>query len=530
MPVVSGFALRRVPGLGTQEGVSEAPEPGRNEKEILVKIRASKQDERPLSVVVIGASGDLARRKIIPALFALYSQGQLPKDFHVFGLARTPMDHQAFRERLSEHLTCRYTPGESCASAMSGFLDRCHYCAGQYGDVNAYLDLYQLMQSVQGTRANKIFYMAIPPDVFADVGRALGDAGLVECGSAEPWSRVVIEKPFGLDRASSDRLVEEMRAVFSEEATFRIDHYLGKEVVQNLMVLRFANSIFEPLWNCRYVSGVRITWREPIGVGQRGGYFDNFGIIRDVMQNHLLQILALLTMEQPQRFDAGAIRDQKVRLLRCVSAPTTRDAVVGQYVGVSGVSEHRSYLEEPGVPEGSRTPTYASVLLRIANPRWRGVPFLIEAGKALDRHINEVRVCFHPPERQFWRAVPGGLTPNELIIRIQPNEAIQLSITNKVPGLELALRPTTLNLYYQDAYQTLIPDAYECLLLDVVEGDRSLFIREDELRAAWDVFTPLLHELERDAVRPEPYAFGTEGPEGRRRLELGMSDAIGEES
>lgn len=507
--------------MGTEEGTVRRRAQERKEERSFVTSRPM-QTERPLAVIVVGASGDLARRKIVPALFSLYCQGRLPPEFHVFGLARTPMDHGIFRERLAENLACRYAPGETCGDRMNEFLNRCYYCAGQYGDANTYLDLYQLIRSVQDGSANKVFYMAIPPDVFAEVGRALGDAGLVDCGSANPWSRVVIEKPFGRDRESSDRLVEEMRQVFSEEATFRIDHYLGKEIVQNLMVLRFANSIFEPLWNCRYISGVRIAWSEPIGVGTRGGYFDNFGIIRDVMQNHLLQILALLTMEQPQRLDAGAIRDAKVRLLRCVVPPSSKDAVVGQYVRPQGVSSKASYVEEPGVSSTSVTPTYAAVLLHIANPRWRGVPFFIEAGKALDRHINEVRVCFHPPPEGFWNAGSGIPAPNELIIRIQPDEAIELSITNKVPGLELNLCPTRLNLRYQDAYRALIPEAYECLLLDVMEGDRSLFIREDELRAAWDIFTPLLHELERDRVQPSPYDFGSSGPDARGRLEQRM--------
>ena len=471
----------------------------------------------PMAIVVIGASGDLAGRKIVPALFSLYCQGQLPRDFCVFGLARTAMDHAAFRVRLAEHLTCRYSPAESCADRMSEFLGRCYYSAGQYGSPNAYLDLYAAMRELQGARANRLFYMAVPPGVFMDVSRALGDSGLVECGDDEPWSRAVIEKPFGRDRATSDQMVREMHEVFTEDTTYRIDHYLGKEVVQNLMVLRFANAIFEPLWNRRHVKSVRLTWREPGGVGQRGGYFDGFGIIRDVMQNHLLQILALLTMERPRELAANAVKDEKVRLLRCIPPLTVDDVVVGQYAAERD-GRHAAYVAEPGVTASSRTPTYAAAMLRILDPRWEGVPFFVEAGKALDRAISEVRILFHDTASAFWSNGTGAVEPNELVIRIQPDEAIELKIMSKVPGLELSVRPTSLNLRYQDAFQTPIPDAYECLLLDVIGGDRSLFIRADELAAAWDIFTPVLHALDEGCVTPELYEFGGNGPESATRL------------
>jgi glucose-6-phosphate 1-dehydrogenase len=326
----------------------------------------------------------------------------------------------------------------------------------------------------------------------------------------------VVEKPFGRDRRSSDRLVDDMHKVFGEEATYRIDHYLGKEIVQNLMVLRFANLVFEPLWNRKYIESVSITWKEPAGVEGRGGYFDGFGIVRDVMQNHLLQIMALLAMEQPRRFDAQAVRDEKVRLLQAVAPLTLEQIAVGQY-GASASGRQCAYVEEPMVAADSRTPTYATAVLRISNDRWQGVPFVLEAGKALDQRVNEVRVRFRPVAANLFGPSLGTMAPNELVIRIQPDEAIDLRIMNKAPGLDMVLQQTRLNLRYQAAFDATIPDAYECLLLDVIQGDRSLFIRADELAAAWDIFTPVLAALEERAVQPERYPFGSAGPAAARR-------------
>lgn len=467
----------------------------------------------PLGIVIVGASGDLAQRKIIPALFALYCQGYLPADFHVYGMARSPMSHEQFRARIAEHLTCRYSPGESCAEKTAEFLRRCYYSAGKYGAVDTYLDLFQLMSGIEGRAdANRLFYMAVPPTVFLEVARALGNSGMVACGSRKEWSRVVIEKPFGRDRASSDYLVQEMNRVFAEESTFRIDHYLGKEIVQNLMVLRFANLVFDPIWNRNYVESIRISWKESMGVGNRGGYFDEFGIVRDVMQNHLLQILALLTMEKPAGYSAGAVRDEKVRLLRCIPPVLMDEMFVGQYAGSErgGVA----YTREPGVPADSLTPTYASAVLHIRNARWDGVPVYIEAGKGVEQRINEVRMRFRSLPDNIFGAAMGGVTSNEMIIRIQPDEAITLRIMNKAPGLDLVLQQTELNLRYQTAFTETIPDAYECLLLDVIQGDRNLFIRADELAAAWDIFTPVLKRIEEEKVKPALYPFGSTGPEG----------------
>ncbi len=467
----------------------------------------------PLDIVVLGASGDLARNKIYPALFALHSQGFLPEDFHVFGFARSPFSHAEFRERIRPTLTCRYVPGAACADRMQSFLSRCHYRAGPYGEPESFLDLFRLMQGCRqnAAPARRMYYLATPPQVFVEAARSLGSAGLVQCGENRDGSRLVVEKPFGHDRASFDRLNLALTEVFDESQIYRIDHYLGKEAVQNLLTLRFANHVFEPLWNRNHIEHVHVDWAEDVGIGGRTGYYDQYGIVRDVVQNHLLQVLALTAMERPAAIGPQAIRAAKLDVLRAIPPPTRRDMRLGQYAAgrVQGRPQ-RGYREEEGVPAQSRTPTYAAVALRIDNERWRDVPFLITAGKALGRRVSEVRVRFRPVSDNLFRAALDPLPRNELVLRIQPNEAIRLHMINKKPGLRTELVETELDLKYSDRFSAAIPEAYERLLLDVIQGDKSLFIHADELAAAWDIFTPVLHAVEREAAPPEPYPFGTE--------------------
>jgi len=470
----------------------------------------------PLSIVVVGASGDLARRKIFPALFALYCQGHLPRDFNIFGFARSTYTNDEFRNRVREKLTCRYVPGESCEDRMTEFLARCFYAGGRYASGNSFLDLFQVMQKTENTReTNRFFYLAIPPSIFMDVARAIGDAGLVSCGTKTPWSRVVIEKPFGRDRKSSDTLTAALANVFTEEQTYRIDHYLGKEAIQNLMVLRFANLIFDPIWNRDYIDRVCINWKEDIGVEGRGGYFDQYGIVRDVVQNHLLQILALVAMDRPASAGARHVRDEKIKVLQSIAPLTPDNILIGQYgPGKHGSGNHPGYTEDESVPPDSLTPTYAAAVLHVNNDRWRNVPFIVRAGKALDSRLNEVRVHFREAPGNIFAEAPGENLPNEFVVRIQPDEALYLGITNKKPGLAPALAHEELNLRYKAAFDNPIPDAYECLLLDVMDGDKSLFIRSDELAAAWDIFTPVLHEIEERRIAPETYPFGSREPAG----------------
>jgi len=473
-----------------------------------------------LSVVVVGASGDLARKKIIPAFFALYCQGFLPPAFNLFGFSRTPFTHEEFRNRIKENLTCRYVPNESCEARMDEFLAHCFYAPGDYTSKDAFLDLYEVMKDVEKQHdTDRLFYLAVPPAIFVDVARTLANAGFVRCGSSKPWSRVVVEKPFGEDRQSSDRLGEALAKVFVEEQTYRIDHYLGKEVVQNLMILRFANLIFEPVWNATFIRNVQITWKEEIGVEGRGGYFDHYGIIRDVMQNHLTQILALTAMEPPARFDSHGVRDEKVRVLRAICPLKAEDVVIGQYTAGARDGRHGvGYTQEKSVAPDSVTPTSAAAVFRINNPRWTGVPFLIRAGKALDEKRTEIRIQFREVAGSMFCAIGGCPAANELSIRIQPDEAIHFTIVNKVPGLELKLAPRELDLHYKTAFSETIPDAYESLLLEVIRGDRSLFIRKDELAAAWDIFTPVLHDMAERRQKPEPYTCFSEGPASVKEL------------
>ncbi len=468
----------------------------------------------PLSLVLLGATGDLARSKIAPALYALDCQGLLPRPFLLAGFGRTPLTDEAFRALLRGRLSCRYRPPASAERTADAFLAQCVYYQGDYGSETSFRGLAERLERLEGGRhARRVFYLATPPSVFAEAVAGLGRAGLARGAGAQPAPRLVVEKPFGSDRASSDELARALGAVFDEAHTYRIDHYLGKEVIQNLMVLRFANLIFEPLWNRDYVESVRIVWKEEAGIGTRGGSFDRVGIIRDVIQNHLLQILALATMEPPAAYEADAVRAEKVKLLKSVAPLALDDLVVGQYAAGADAAARPAYRAEPGVAADSRTPTFAAAAVRVRNRRWDGVPVLISAGKALDERLNEIRIRFRPvPGNIFCRSDPC-FPPNELVLRVQPDEAVHIHIVSKMPGLELAMAQRALDLRYATAFPHPSPEAYERLLLDaLVSGDRSLFISAAELAAAWDIVTPALLELERRAVVPLPYAWGSDGP------------------
>jgi glucose-6-phosphate 1-dehydrogenase len=468
-----------------------------------------------VSFIIVGASGDLAKKKIYPALFSLFCQGLLPEDFNIFGFARSKFTHDEFREKISSALPCHYTPdAKECADNQKDFIARCHYVSGSYDSSDSFLDLYQVMQDTEPSRdVNRVFYLAIPPSIFMDVADAIGDAGFVACDGVDPWSRVVIEKPFGRDRESSDTLTRELAQVFAEDQTFRMDHYLGKELIQNLLVLRFANLIFEPLWNKEFIASVEVVWKENSGVDGRGGYFDKYGIIRDVVQNHLIQVLSLVAMCPPDQYSSSSIAEEKVKLMRSIATVQADDITLGQYKeGKRGSKDVGAYTSDDTVPDDSITPTFAKVKLSINNDRWAGVPFSITAGKGLDKHVTKIRIKFrHVASNIFCDA---GVCPeaNELVIRIQPDEAIHLRVTNKTPGMGMNFTAKDLDLRYKHAFDEVIPDAYENLILDVIRGDRSLFITKEELEAAWDIFTPILHEIDEQKIVPLPYAFGSTGP------------------
>eukprot|EP00276_Gloeochaete_wittrockiana_P008277 CAMPEP_0184656812 /NCGR_PEP_ID=MMETSP0308-20130426/16771_1 /TAXON_ID=38269 /ORGANISM="Gloeochaete witrockiana, Strain SAG 46.84" /LENGTH=495 /DNA_ID=CAMNT_0027094099 /DNA_START=162 /DNA_END=1649 /DNA_ORIENTATION=+ len=475
----------------------------------------SHNSEEYTSVIVVGATGDLAHRKIFPALFALYTENHFPKNFQVVGFARSNLSIPDFKFKIAEKLECRSKIApDVCGLEKGRFLKKLFYVAGSYDSEEAFGVLDEFL--AKGERDwnpagvhNRLFYFSIPPSVFLSTARGIS----ARARSKNGWTRCIVEKPFGKDRHSSDELSQGMARLFAEEAIYRIDHYLGKEVVQNLMVLRFANLIFEPIWNRSTVQSVSITFKEELGVEGRGGYFDEYGIVRDVMQNHLLQLLALIAMEPPVSLDAEDVRDEKVKVLRCAAVLTADDVLVGQYGPGNGTV---GYTEDKTVPKGSITPTFAAAVIRVRNRRWDGVPFYLMCGKGLDGRLAEIRIRFNPVPGNLFADLSGvsGLPNNELVIRVQPGEAILLSIVNKIPGLSTKLDNKELDLEYKQTFKGAeIPDAYERLILDVLHGDKSLFIRSDELEAAWDIFTPVLHYLEATKAQPVTYPFGSKGPE-----------------
>ncbi|KAL5700028.1 hypothetical protein ACHQM5_025531 [Ranunculus cassubicifolius] len=493
--------------------------PAKEAKDVPISSSLPEKMEPTLSITVVGASGDLAKKKIFPALFALHYQGFLPKHFTIFGYARSKMTDEELREMISRTLTCRIANGDNCGDKMEQFLQRCFYHSGQYGSEEDFAELNNKLRVKEvGRLPDRLFYLSIPPNIFVDAVRSASR----RASSTSGWTRVIVEKPFGRDSESSRELTRCLKQYLAEDQIFRIDHYLGKEIVENLSVLRFSNLIFEPLWCRNYIRNVQFIFSEDFGTEGRGGYFDNYGIIRDIMQNHLLQILALFAMETPVSLEAEDVRNEKVKVLRSMRQIVLENVVVGQYKGHSkGGQSYPAYTDDPTIPKGSLTPTFAAAALFIDNARWDGVPFLMKAGKALHAKRAEIRVQF--------RHVPGNLykgnfgthldkATNELVLRLQPDEAIYLKINNKVPGLGMRLDRSDLNLLYKTKYTEEIPDAYERLLLDAIEGERRLFIRSDELDAAWGLFSPVLKELEEKKIAPELYPYGSRGPVGAHYL------------
>ncbi|KAJ2863642.1 Glucose-6-phosphate 1-dehydrogenase [Coemansia aciculifera] len=469
--------------------------------------RAAKNDV-PTTIVVFGASGDLAKKKTFPALFHLFEQGLLPKRVSIIGYARTQMTIDEFHKRA----TSRFSP-DAKKDSVAAFLKVCNYVSGKY-DVDA--DFQALRSEIDGhERAANIsnecerihvYYMALPPSVFVDV------AGQIKRNVYDETctNRVVIEKPFGHDLESSRKLSHDIGALFDEAEVFRIDHYLGKEMVKNILSLRFANVFYEAVWNRHYISNIQITFKEPFGTEGRGGYFDEFGIIRDVMQNHLLQVLSIVAMNQPQSLGAEDVRDRKTEVLRRILPLQLEDTMLGQYVGTKDGSKP-GYKDDDTVPKNSITPTFAQCVLHVDNDRWRGVPWVIKAGKALDEAKMLIRIQF----KDMPNALFPKLARNELVIQVSPKEAVYIKTIVKEPGLSTSLAMSELDLSYKTRYHDVkIPDAYATLILDVLNGDHSNFVRSDELDEAWRIFTPLLHQIEKEHVQPMPYEYGSKGPDG----------------
>lgn len=468
-------------------------------------------------IVVLGASGDLAKKKTFPALFGLYKEGYLPEDLHIIGYARSKLSDEEFKDRQIGHIK---GPKDDASSEeksehdakLKKFQEISSYISGAYDKDDGFQALTKAMEEIEGKREskgngpNRIFYMALPPSVFTVVATNLKK----NCYKGAKDARIVIEKPFGKDLESCREMMSALKSQWSEEETYRIDHYLGKEMVKNLLLLRFGNLWIESSWNKNFISNVQITFKEPFGTEGRGGYFDEFGIIRDVCQNHLLQTLSILTMERPVSFSAEDVRDEKVKVLRCIPAIEKKDTLLGQYVAAG---DKPGYLDDDTVPKGSVCPTFAALTLFINNPRWEGVPFIMKAGKALNEAKVEVRVQYKDVTPGIFSDIPR----NELVLRIQPDEAIYMKMNAKTPGLLTRAIPIELDLSYKRRFERAkIPEAYESLILDAFKGDHSNFVRDDELDVAWEIFTPILHWIDGkdgEAPKPEPYPYGSRGPE-----------------
>ncbi|XP_058188326.1 glucose-6-phosphate 1-dehydrogenase, cytoplasmic isoform [Rhododendron vialii] len=467
-----------------------------------------------LSVVVLGASGDLAKKKTFPALFNLYRQGfLLSNEVHIFGYARTKISDDELRNRIRGFLIQGKGASDEQLEELSKFLQLIKYVSGSYDSAEGFqlldkeISEHEVSKKTIEGSSRRLFYFALPPSVYPSVCKMIKNYCMNK-SDLGGWTRIVVEKPFGKDLDSSEKLSEQIGELFEEPQIYRIDHYLGKELVQNLLVLRFANRFFLPLWNRDNIDNVQIVFREDFGTEGRGGYFDEYGIIRDIIQNHLLQVFCLVAMEKPSSLKPERIRDEKVKVLQSVLPIKDEEVVLGQYDG---------YTDDPTVPDNSNTPTFATVVLRIHNERWEGVPFILKAGKALNSRKAEIRVQFKDVPGDIFKCQKQGR--NEFVIRLQPKEAMYMKLTVKQPGLEMSTVQSELDLSYGQRYQGLtIPEAYERLILDTIRGDQQHFVRRDELKAAWEIFTPLLHRIDNGELKPTLYQPGSRGPDEADQL------------
>lgn len=474
-----------------------------------VRKQVEEQLKGGITIVVLGASGDLAKKKTFPALFGLYRNGFLPSKTRIVGYARSHIEPEEYKKRIVQHIKVPRTTQDE----INEFVKINTYKSGLYDKDEPYQELNRYIeQELEGKGCkdedrSRLFYMALPPSVFVDVAKGLRK----NVYSKKGINRIVVEKPFGFDLESSRKLAADLGSQFKEEEIYRIDHYLGKEMVKNLMTMRFANVFFGSLWNRHHIANVQITFKEPFGTEGRGGYFDEFGIVRDVMQNHILQVLSLTAMERPISMSAESIRDEKVRVLNCIPPVKAEDVLLGQYTR-SADGTKPAYTEDDSLKnKNTMTPTFAAMTLWINNDRWQGVPFILKAGKALNDSKVEIRIQFHDVPGQIFVNVPR----NELVVRVQPNEAVYMKFNTKLPGLQFSTTISELDLTYNRRFSELkIPEAYEALILDVLKGDHSNFVRDDELDAAWKIFTPILHEIDAGGKKPHPYPYGSRGPEG----------------
>jgi glucose-6-phosphate 1-dehydrogenase len=469
----------------------------------------------PTTVVIFGGTGDLAHRKLLPAFYNLAHEGALPERFNLIAIARSDIpkdDYQGMaRESIEQHSRREPDP-----QVLEKLLERVRYIPGSFDDESVFdrleTELAEFDQEA-GIVYNRVFYLSTAPSFFALIVNKLGEHGLDRGEDAEV--RVVIEKPFGTRLAEAQQLNHDVLSVLHESQVFRIDHYLGKETVQNMLAFRFANGMFEPIWNRNFIDYVQITAAEDLGIGRRAGYYDSAGALRDLVQNHMLQLLSLLCMEPPVTFTADEVRDEKVKVLHAISPPRPDEVVRAQYTaGMAEGKEVVGYLDEEGVPAESRTETYVALRLEVDNWRWAGVPIYLRTGKRLARKVTEIAVTLKPvPHLAFQAAGSVGVQPNQLILTMQPNEGVSLSLGAKIPGTRMRIRPVNMEFLYGTAFLSQSPEAYERLIMDAMRGDATLFTRDDEVEAQWRIIDPILENWAEDGNPLPTYAAGTAGPE-----------------
>ena len=499
-----------------QRSVAEAPNPLREGLRI-------KHSPEPCVMVIFGATGDLTHRKLLPALYNLALEHPLPAGFSVIGFARRPYNDDVFRQQALDSINQFSRQKPVNPQVWESFESGIYYLQSSFDDAQGYARLAEKLNELdktRGTGGNRIFYLSTPPSQYPEIIQQLGAAGLNR--SRKGWTRIIVEKPFGHDLASARELNRQVAKVFREEQVYRIDHYLGKETVQNILVFRFANGIFEPIWNRRYVDHVQITVAENIGLEGRGRYYEESGAIRDMVQNHVLQLLTLVAMEPPVAFDANEVRDEKVKVLHAlqplVGGEVTVNTIRAQYgPGWMHGEQVRGYREEPGVSPLSTTETYVALKVSIDSWRWAGVPFYLRTGKLLPKRVTEIAIQFKQPPLMLFKKsdAHGQVEPNILTLRIQPDEGISLKFGAKVPGSEMQIRSVNMDFFYGSSFVREQPEAYERLLLDCMLGDSTLFTRRDEVETAWNFVQGILDVWQNEVVESIlTYEPGTWGPQG----------------
>jgi glucose-6-phosphate 1-dehydrogenase len=478
----------------------------------------------PTNLVIFGATGDLAQRKLLPAIYNLAADGALPERFHLLGVSRAEMSDEEFRALAADAVRAHSRRAPD-AAVLDKLFESARYVAGTFDEDQVYGSLQHALDGLDeavNQRMNRCFYLSTAPMFFPLIVEKLGDQGLNRLDDAEV--RVIIEKPFGTTLAEAKELNARVLGVFAEAQVFRIDHYLGKETVQNIMAFRFANGMFEPLWNRNYIQNVQITAAEDIGIGTRAGYYDSAGALRDLIQNHMLQLLCHVAMEPPVDFSADEVRNEKVKVLHAIPPPSEGDvvdmAVRAQYAaGTSGGEAAVGYREEQNVPADSGTETYAAIRLEVDNWRWAGVPFYLRTGKRLARKVTEIAVTLKPvPHLGFSQDGSSGVEPNQLVLTLQPNEGVSLSLAAKIPGTRMRIRPVHMEFLYGTTFLSQSPEAYERLIMDAMRGEATLFTRNDEVEAQWRVIDPILQAWARAHGEVPQYEAGTQGPEEAESL------------